>query len=78
MSSSRSLNYHLDNAFIQGRKFSGFSPNSDFFTSTPLKLYFLISSLEHLSHDFLIDSDVQKGFHMISDFFIEPDHDLAS
>ena len=34
---------------------------SDFFTPTPLKTIFEISSVERMSHDFIEDSHVQKN-----------------
>ena len=55
---------------IQGCKFSDFSLISDFFTSTYLKIIFKISSLDHISHYFIIESGFQKRFCFISDFFI--------
>ena len=42
-----------------GIKFSDFSLISDV-TLTALKIIFEIISLEHFSHDFMIDSDFQK------------------
>ena len=44
----------------QGRQFSAFSLISDFFTSTPLKSICKISTMEHVSYDFMVDSDFQK------------------
>ena len=41
--------------------------------STPLKTIFEIKYLEHISHDFIIDSDFQKKNGIILDVLIEPD-----
>ena len=48
--------------------------NVSFQISTPLKTIFEIKYLEHISHDFIIDSDFQKKKKgIILDFLIEPD-----
>ena len=55
--------------FKQGCKFSDFNLISDFFTSTPLKTIFEISTFEYIQHDFIIDSDFQKNFLYYFRFF---------
>ena len=44
----------------QGSTFSDFNPISGSFIFTPTKTIFEISSLKHVSHVFVMDSDFQK------------------
>ena len=46
--------------FDQGCKFSDYNLISDFFTSTPSKIVFEMSSLERMSQGFVIEPDFQK------------------
>ena len=47
--------------------FSDFGLISDFFTSTPLTIICKISTMEHFSYDFMVDSDFQKKSLFASD-----------
>ena len=61
------------NNYLQGYKFSDLSLIPDVFTFTPLKIIFENSSLENVSHGFIIDSNFQKKLYNFRFIHSEPD-----